>query len=219
MTVRYDVQGERFGKLVAIEHVGYGKWRCKCDCGKETIARVGPRHGAKSCGRCTRWRRRPLMARIMEKLSVPGPDECWEFMGARAKGYGTIGSSDTPREAIRQLLVHRVMWEEANGPIPDGLFVLHRCDNPPCCNPSHLFLGTAKDNAIDCRNKGRGANGAGPGEKHNCSKLSDAQRAEIYTRKEAGETQTSLSREFGVCRTTIWNAHAWIKKRKVPNDC
>lgn len=53
------------------------------------------------------------------------------------------------------MLSHRVAWTLANGNIPDGLDVLHKCDNPPCCNPSHLFIGTARDNARDAISKGR----------------------------------------------------------------
>jgi hypothetical protein len=72
--------------------------------------------------------------------------DCIEWKGRTDKdGYGTIGS----RRA------HRVAWEQTFGPIPDGLQVLHKCDNPPCCNPDHLFLGTRTDNMNDKVRKGR----------------------------------------------------------------
>lgn len=80
---------------------------------------------------------------------------CWGWSGGDdGFGYGTLSSrdkknSDSPEKA------HRISYEKAFGPIPDGMQVCHRCDNPPCTNPDHLFLGTAKDNADDCSRKGR----------------------------------------------------------------
>lgn len=76
-------------------------------------------------------------------------DGCWEWKGfTNPKGYGIIAGSG-------QVLAHRVSYRELVGPIPDGLCVLHRCDNPPCYNPAHLFLGTRADNNRDMRDKGR----------------------------------------------------------------
>lgn len=75
-----------------------------------------------------------------------------EHQGARtAKGYGRRWFRGSPWRA------HRVAWVEAFGEIPDGLLVLHTCDNPPCVNPEHLFLGTHRDNALDRQAKGRSA--------------------------------------------------------------
>lgn len=94
----------------------------------------------------------PVSVRLAARLDVSGgPDSCWEYQAARSpRGYGTIGVMGKTRRA------HRVAWELANGPIPEGLLVCHHCDNPPCCNPAHLFLGTDKDNVADMRAKGRG---------------------------------------------------------------
>jgi hypothetical protein len=78
---------------------------------------------------------------------------CWEWQGYRdRRGYGQIGVS---RPRRRLVYAHRLAWEDTNGPIPDGMMVCHSCDNPPCCNPAHLFLGTQRDNMQDASDKGR----------------------------------------------------------------
>jgi hypothetical protein len=87
-----------------------------------------------------------------------GPDACWPWTGCCSeKGYGQIGAGGSARTALR---AHRVAWELAAGePVPDGLCVLHNCDNPPCVNPDHLWLGTNDDNVRDRNEKGRRARG------------------------------------------------------------
>lgn len=79
---------------------------------------------------------------------------CWLWMRA----LGTSGYGITYRDGI-QIRAHRLAYELANGPIPAGLFALHRCDIRSCCNPSHLFLGTMQDNHDDMHRKGRGRSG------------------------------------------------------------
>jgi hypothetical protein len=80
---------------------------------------------------------------------IKGPG-CWEWTASRQRfGHGTKWHNGAVR------LVHRIAWEEANGPIPHGLCVLHRCDNPSCVRPEHLFLGTKGDNNVDRNTKGR----------------------------------------------------------------
>jgi len=76
---------------------------------------------------------------------------CWDWKSSKIKsGYGFMVAGK------QKLLAHRFNWMMHNGPIPDGLFVLHSCDNPPCTKISHLFIGNHKDNALDCKRKGRG---------------------------------------------------------------
>jgi hypothetical protein len=98
----------------------------------------------------------PLADRLARKL-VKADNGCLIWTGSRYHmGHGQIMSGDKPK---RLLMTHRVAWELANGPIPVGLCVLHRCDNPPCCNPKHLFLGSKADNSADMVAKGRSKRG------------------------------------------------------------
>lgn len=96
-----------------------------------------------------------LEERLWEKIRKAGPDDCWEWTAksrsGSALGYGTI------RVAGRLIGAHRLVWELTNGPIPDDLCVLHECDNPPCCNPTHLHLGTRADNMAEKVARGRAA--------------------------------------------------------------
>lgn len=78
--------------------------------------------------------------------------DCLEWTGARTQaGYGKASVA-----GVRWIPAHRAAWELANGPIPDGTYVLHRCDNPPCVAVNHLFLGTHSDNMRDMLSKNRG---------------------------------------------------------------
>lgn len=95
----------------------------------------------------------PVEERFWSKVATKGPDDCWEWgAGIGANGYGKFRLSDPRREAG----AHRMAWALAKGAeVPEGLCVLHKCDNPPCCNPAHLFLGTKGDNNRDRAEKGR----------------------------------------------------------------
>lgn len=124
-----------------------------------------------------------------------GPEACWPWTGctSRPGNYGVFKFKG-PR-----LRAHRVAYELARGPVPDGLFVLHRCDNPPCCNPAHLFLGTNTENTADRNAKGRTARGT----RSACHRLTDSAVGEIRQRSAGGESRASLARAFGVDESTI----------------
>jgi len=128
----------------------------------------------------------------------PDPDSCWLWTGAvNNAGYGKFQLDG------RTLGAHKVAWQLANGPVPDGMLVCHRCDNPPCCNPAHLFLGTAADNTQDMHQKGRYP--VRRGMAHHGAKLTDGQVADIRQRLAATSAPYSLlAAEFGVGKSTIW---------------
>lgn len=89
------------------------------------------------------------LERFWQRLQKTETD-CWVWPGpVNAGGYGLI------KVKRRHLVTHRYAYQHSHGEIPDGMKVLHRCDNPPCCNPAHLFLGTQADNLDDMRRKGR----------------------------------------------------------------
>ena len=124
---------------------------------------------------------------------------CWEWVGYRnSTGYGQIYHNSKLR------LTHRVAWELSNGPIPDGMVVCHKCDNPPCCNPDHLFLGTMADNSADMVNKGRHHPVSFKGENNPSHKLTAAQVAEARSVYGAGGIgYRTLAKRYGVTRTTL----------------
>jgi hypothetical protein len=125
------------------------------------------------------------MQRIRRGVLV-GPDGCWEWQGSRhAKGYGRIGVEG------HNLKTHRVTYTETFGPIPSGMHILHTCDNPPCCNPAHLRLGSNADNVADKVSKGRHGMKITPTQ-------AEAIRVRIGT-----QTQRSLAREFGITQAMI----------------
>ena len=106
-----------------------------------------------TCRRC----RMSAVEKFWMRVDRRGPDDCWEWQGAMNRyGYGRVY---WPKRG--PVLAHRVAYELEHGPIPEGLFVCHHCDNRRCVNELHLFLGTARDNALDMMAKGRWSCGVG----------------------------------------------------------
>lgn len=119
-----------------------------CYCGEEFKCAPYVAKKRKGCG-C--WQKMNLHERVRFHVDASaGPDACWPWTAGKANGgYGAIRYNGSIYRA------HRIAWTIANGAIPQGMLVLHKCDNPPCCNPAHLFIGTHKDNSQDMARKGR----------------------------------------------------------------
>lgn len=128
----------------------------------------------------------------------PTPQGCLLWRKPNRYGYGRIGVV-RPVRAYAHIGAHQLSWMLHRGPIPDGLCVLHRCDNRACVNPDHLFLGTKTDNARDRDIKNRQAKGT----RVNTCKLSPAQVLEVRALAAAGAKYRTLGRQFGVSGTAI----------------
>lgn len=137
----------------------------------------------------------PTTDRFWEKVAK-GKD-CWLWTGAHtAAGYGVMFSGG------RMELAHRLGWTIAHGTVPPRMYVLHRCDNPQCVRPDHLFLGTPRDNTLDMVAKGR--HGTLRGERHQAAKITEAQAAEIKDRVlRKGERQVDICREMGLRQSMV----------------
>lgn len=121
---------------------------------------------------------------------------CREWTGPRfAHGYGKFGGGSGLSN-----YAHRASWEIHNGPIPRGMFVLHKCDNRVCVNPEHLFLGTQMDNMADMRRKGRAACVGPAGERARSAKLTERQVRDIRSDYRSGSV---IAAEYGVQRSAI----------------
>jgi len=145
-----------------------------------------------------------LAERFWQKIDRRGPDDCWLWI-AKARlgnkgtfsGYGSIIGVQNGKK--RPLYSHRVAWELTNGPIPDGLFVLHRCDVSLCCNPGHLFLGTQQVNLEDARIKGR----LDESRPRTVGALTPEERLRIFRMPNARGLCTALARQYGVTKSCI----------------
>jgi hypothetical protein len=140
----------------------------------------------------------PFAERFWAKVDIKGPAECWLWKGdTLASGYARVSITHD------HYIGSRVAWELTYGPIPKDLLACHKCDNPPCCNPNHLFLGTAKDNHNDMVQKGR------------CKTvkiLTDEIVFNIRLLHVEGLSNPSIAKKLNISRPTIWdvvNRRCW----------
>ncbi len=127
-------------------------------------------------------------ARFWRAVRIGGPDECWPWLGRlHRKGYGEFDIGHGKEKA------HRFAWADKNGEIPEGMHVLHSCDNRPCCNPTHLRPGTNAENVEDRMARGRQAKGAGCGR----ARFSELDVADIRAAVAQGQTQRALAAVYG----------------------
>jgi len=158
---------------------------------------------------CYRQSPIPVETRFWKKVIItPG---CWMWKGAKEKGYGII-RNQFPLKSNTS--AHRLSYEIHKGLIPEGLFVCHKCDNPECSNPDHLFVGTHQENMEDMKIKGRANDGKNTpyytnpestrGSKNPLAKLNESQVLEIRRRYIPRVlTMDQLAEEYGVSRGAI----------------
>lgn len=129
-----------------------------------------------------------------------GPEgDCWEWSKGRVeKGYGRLSLGEG------EVRAHRYAYETAFGPVPDGQMVCHHCDNPPCCNPAHLFAGTHEDNMADMATKGRSLQGA----RHHKAKLTGE---DVIAIRSDARMQIEIAESYGVTQGLI----GMIKRREI----
>lgn len=150
-------------------------------------------------------------SRFWSKVRIAAPEDCWEWNGALRNGYGHAWVD------MKLQYAHRVSWSWANGPIPSGMHILHRCDNPRCVNPGHLFIGTNNDNIADRISKGRGTNPGVPGERNHNAKINETTVRAIRSRAASGQfTHKQIANEFGLSRSRTSSVIRGIGWKHVP---
>jgi hypothetical protein len=167
----------------------------RAECGDKAC--MNPRH----LGVSPRGIRQNAEQRFWSKVEIGEEHECWVWRAGKlgdATSYGQFWRAELNRSQAS----HRVSWELAHGAIPDNLFVCHKCDNPPCVNPAHLFLGTYLDNVEDMLRKGRKY--FSPGRERPCRLVTEEMVVEVLGRRRRGETVASIARTVETSQATVY---------------
>ncbi len=186
------------------QEIPYGY--CHCGCGEKTaIARQNETASGLVKGQPLRFvngHNSRLRARMsveqsfFSKVKIGKENECWIWTAGRTTwGYGHFGVNGKDYRA------HRVAYELHHGPIPNGMFVCHTCDNPPCCNWNHLFLGTNADNVADMMNKNRQHRG----EKTGGAKLTAVDVLEMRRLHTEGMANRDIERQFNMSSGSVYS--------------
>lgn len=204
-----DLTGSVFGELTVVEFIGKGTdgklwWRCRCSCGATrdvgafSLSTAGKSH-IWHCGNITQHSpaldNSRVLRRFFSKFTKKADDECWPV---KKPGYQGYRSFDVRGEKVR---MHRFSYEHFVGPIPNGLEVRHKCDNPRCVNPRHLETRTHAQNMADMAIRERGPR-----------LLSKAQVLEIQA---SNESSLVLSQRFGVSARHIRKVRAGTRRSHV----
>jgi hypothetical protein len=171
---------------------------------------TGPTHlasGEPSMSRqpTPRWSKEKIIHRFWSRVDRLNLSGCWNWArSVDGHGYGQFQWNGSHARA------HRVAFEICFGPIPNGVYILHRCDNPRCCNPFHLFPGTMKDNTQDMLAKGRDGHGQMPGEHNPNVRLTEEDIREIRLLRQSGIRLKVIAARFGITEANV----SYIAKRK-----
>lgn len=145
----------------------------------------------------------PVEERFWQKADKSGGENsCWQWTASKnRRGYGRICKGRNGKARVIGY-AHRIAYEIAKGPIPEGQCVLHTCDNPSCVNPAHLFVGTHADNMADMIAKGRAIHNGLKGESNGRAKLTVKSILEIRAMRDKA-TYGEIGKMFGVASSTI----------------
>ncbi len=153
--------------------------------------------------------------RLVSHMEINPKSACWEWTGSKRNGYGRMIVGSRTDGTRRSMSAHRVSYEIVYGEIPAGMEVCHKCDNPSCVNPNHLFIGTRQDNIDDRERKGRNVTFIGeelPNSKLTKKAVKDARWERAYK----GTSFQILADRYGVSKKTMMNAIKGVTWKCVP---
>jgi hypothetical protein len=154
-----------------------------------------------------RYTREQAIAAFWNRVKVDGPDECWPWQGSiNPDGYGITSW------AGKTINAHRLAFFFSGGVLTEGMCACHTCDNPACCNPTHLFAGTHKENMADRDKKGRQAKGV----QMKRGMLTDDKVLALRNERNQGMTLRALADKYGICKHAAWEVAKGVTWKHLP---